>query len=96
MGARANYVLIEGGAISIYYSHWGAQSVPAVVIDGPEATIAYIRELGPDAGLMDDIWAEGGIPLDRSERVMPFHSVADGPLRVVADGQRRRRHGAGW
>jgi len=72
MGARANYVLIEDGAISIYYSHWGAMSVPAVVIDGPDATIAYIRELGPDAVLMEDNWAEGGILLDVDRRALLF------------------------
>lgn len=77
MGARANYVLIEGGAISIYYSHWGAMSVPAVVIDGPDATIAYIRELGPHAGLMEDNWAEGGILLDVDRRELLFFGGAN-------------------
>ncbi|HEU4785650.1 MAG TPA: hypothetical protein VFS83_20080 [Ktedonobacterales bacterium] len=72
MGARANYVLIEDGALSIYYFHWGAMSVPAVVIDGPDATIAYIREQGSDAGLMDDNWAEGGILLDVDRRALLF------------------------
>jgi len=45
MGARANYVLIEGATIELYYDHWGSTSVPTVVIDGPEATIAYIWEM---------------------------------------------------
>ncbi len=72
MGARADYVLIEDGAIDIYYDKWGAQGVPAVVIDGSEATIASIRELAPTESLMDDIWAEGGILLDMDRRELLF------------------------
>ncbi len=72
MGARADYMLIEDGAIDIYYDKWGAQGVPAVVIDGSEATIASIRELAPTESLMDDIWAEGGILLDMDRRELLF------------------------
>lgn len=73
MGARANYVIIEDGAIDIYYSHWGAMYVPEVVIDGPEATRAYIRDEAPTTGsLMNDIWAEGGILLDMDRRSLLF------------------------
>jgi hypothetical protein len=73
MGARVNYVLIEGGVISVYYSKWGAMEVPAVVIDGPEATRAYIRDEGPTTdSLLDDIWAEGGILLDLDRRALLF------------------------
>jgi hypothetical protein len=73
MGARVNYVLIEGEVISVYYSKWGAQSVPTVVIDGPEATLAYIRDEGPTTeSLMDDIWAEGGILLDMDRHALLF------------------------
>ncbi len=73
MGARANYVLIEGGAISIYYSHWGAMYVPAMVIDGPKATRAYIWGEVPTTGsLMEDNWAEGGILLDVDQRELLF------------------------
>lgn len=46
MGARANYIIIEDSVIDVYYSHWGAMAVPAVVIDGPEATRGYIRNGG--------------------------------------------------
>lgn len=73
MGVRANYVLIEGGAIDIYYSHWGAMHVPAIVIDGLDATRASIRDEGPTTeSLMDDIWAEGGILLDVDRRALLF------------------------
>lgn len=73
MGARVNYVLIEGGVISVYYSKWGAAEVPAVVIDGPDATRAYIRDEGPTTdSLLDDIWAEGGILLDLDRRTLLY------------------------
>ena len=45
MGNRAHYILIEDGQLHIFYSHWGALTIPAVIASGPEATLAYIREL---------------------------------------------------
>ena len=45
MGNRARYVIIEDGQLHIFYSHWGVLTIPAVVASGPEATLAYIREL---------------------------------------------------
>ena len=76
MGARANYVIIEDGAITVYSDKWGAMDIPAVVIDGPDATRAYIRayiqELSPTETLMNDIWAEGGILLDMDRRALLF------------------------
>lgn len=60
MGHRANYVLIADGQPSIYFSRWGALSIPAVVLSGPEATLAYVHQLTPDDSLLEDTWAEGG------------------------------------
>ncbi|HET9980070.1 MAG TPA: hypothetical protein VFQ32_06490 [Ktedonobacterales bacterium] len=81
MGARANYVIIEDGAIDIYYSHWGAMSVPAVVIDGPKATSDYIRDLSPFDRLMNDTWAEGGILLDADTHTLLFFGGKELPRR---------------
>lgn len=64
MGHRANYVLIADGQPTIYFSRWGALRIPAVVLSGPEATLAYVRQLTPDDSLLDDTWAEGGMLLD--------------------------------
>jgi hypothetical protein len=64
LGHRANYVLIEDGQPSISFSRWGALSIPAVVLSGPEATLAYVRQLTPDDSLLEDTWAEGGMLLD--------------------------------
>ena len=45
MGNRARYVIIEDGQLYIFYSHWGALTILAVIASGSEATLAYIREL---------------------------------------------------
>lgn len=72
MGHRANYVLIEGRRPEIYFSRWGAPSIPAVLLSGPEATIAYVRALTPDEELLDEDWAEGGVLLHVDRRELRF------------------------
>ncbi len=61
MGNRANYVIVEHGQAQIFYSRWGAVTIPSVLLSGPEGTLAYIRQLTPDESLLDDVWAEGGV-----------------------------------
>ncbi len=72
MGHRANYVVIENGQAQIYFSRWGALTIPAVVLSGPEATIAYVRGLTPDTSLLDCVWAEGGMLLNLDQYHMLF------------------------
>src|SRR5262245_39783524 len=72
MGHRANYVLIEGQQPHIHFSRWGALSIPAVLVAGPEATISYVRNLTPDDELLDDVWAEGGMLLQVDRRELRF------------------------
>ncbi|HLZ57194.1 MAG TPA: hypothetical protein VKR06_09630 [Ktedonosporobacter sp.] len=65
MGSRAHYVLIKDRQLNIFYSHRGALAIPAVIASGPEATLAYIRELEPAQGLIGMLaLIEGGIFLD--------------------------------
>jgi hypothetical protein len=61
LGNRANYVIVENGQSHIFYSRWGALTVPSVMLSGPEATLEYIRQLTPDQQLLDSVWAEGGV-----------------------------------
>lgn len=72
MGNRANYVLIEGGQRRLYFSRWGAPVIPAVLLSGPEATIAYARALTPTTDLLDEDWAEGDVLLDCDQRIVRF------------------------
>lgn len=72
MGNRANYVLIEGDERRLFFSRWGALTIPSVLLSGPDATIAYVRALTPDHQLQDDVWAEGAILLDVNQRRLRF------------------------
>lgn len=72
MGNRASYLLIEDGQSHIYFSRWGALSIPAVLLSGPDATMAYIRALTPYESLLDDTWGEGAILLDVDTRELRF------------------------
>ena len=72
MGHRANYVIVEGGQPAIFFSRWGALTIPAVLLSGPDATIAYVRALTPDNELLDDTWAEGGMVLHLDRRELRF------------------------
>lgn len=72
MGHRASYVLIEERTTQIYYSHWGAQSIPEQLLAGPKHTMTFLRTLKPDTKLLDTAWAEGGILLDSDRRRLLF------------------------
>jgi hypothetical protein len=72
MGSRASYVVIEHCAIAVYSSHWGAMSVPSVIVGGPAETLAYVRGLQAADGLHDTTWSEGGILLDADTHTLIF------------------------
>lgn len=72
MGNRANYVFIKNGQKQIFFSRWGAPTIPAVLLSGPEETLKYIRELEPDDALMTNVFAEGGILYNADERRVLF------------------------
>lgn len=86
MGSRANYIVIHDGKRDIYYSHWGAMHVPAVVINGPGETLAYIRGLALDDQLLDTTWAEGGVLVDVDTQTLLFW----GGESIMYDPYRRR------
>src|SRR5579871_917775 len=78
MGHRANYAIVEAGSVALYYSHWGAKTVPADVFWGPSSTESFIRANSPSDEWMDSTWAEGGIALDKNRRRALF--FGDGEL----------------
>jgi hypothetical protein len=77
MGHRANYVIIERGCAELYYSHWGAKTVPADIFWGPLATESFIRTNSRTEEWLDTTWAEGGIALDKDRRRALFFGDAE-------------------
>jgi hypothetical protein len=61
LGNRANYVIVENGQAQIFFSRWGALTIPSVLLSGPEGTLEYICQLTPDESLLNNVWAEGGV-----------------------------------
>jgi hypothetical protein len=72
MGHRTNYVIRDKGRLALFYSHWGALTVPEDVFWGPSYAEAFIRsneQVGLDEWL-DDVWGEGGVALDKDEKTI--------------------------
>jgi len=74
VGHRANCILIEKGQTHIYFTRFGALSIPAVVLEGPEALEAYMQKQTPVTTLLDNVWAEGGVLMDQDKRSLCFYS----------------------
>jgi hypothetical protein len=72
MGHRATFAIREDGEIELFYSHWGALSVPRDIFWGPEAAEEYIRANQESDGWLDDVWGEGGVGLNKDERLMSW------------------------
>lgn len=68
VGDRANCAIRENGRIELYYSHWGARSIAEDIFWGPARTESFIRANEPTADWLDEVWAEGGVPLDKDNR----------------------------
>lgn len=78
MGHRANYAIVEAGSLALFYSHWGAKTVPADVFWGPSSTESFIRANSLSDEWVDSTWAEGGIAVDKNRRRALF--FGDGEL----------------
>jgi hypothetical protein len=77
MGHRANYVLVEQGKPTMYYTHWGSKEIPALLLAGPERTWEYVQRATPCEELLDSVWAEGGLLIDRDHRRLLFWGGED-------------------
>ena len=66
MGHRCNYVVRERGVLTLYYSHWGALTVPRDLFWGLAAARAFFagHDACADEDWLDDVWGEGGAALD--------------------------------
>jgi len=72
MGSRANYIVIEGTTVGISYAQWGALTVARELLAGPEAAVTFARGQRTDMGLMDNVFADGGLLLDLEQRTLLF------------------------
>lgn len=76
MGQRNNYILIDKeGNNRIAYAHWDAPVLGRKLFYGPEELERYILshlEASEEIGLLDDVFAEGGIILDFSQHKVAF------------------------
>lgn len=86
MGSRANAVVIQEGRRHVYYAHWAAQYMDALMFWGPEHALAEIREWrdgredDPESDVewwLDDAWAEGGCCIDLDKRHLILYGGED-------------------
>jgi hypothetical protein len=75
MGQRANYIIKEGGAITLYYNHWRANSVARDLYLGDERFVAFVKDCQPADELLEEIWIEGCVLVDFDAKVMSFWSL---------------------
>lgn len=77
MGHRANYAVKDAGSLRLFFSHWGAKTVPADVFWGPAAAEAFILRNSPCDEWLDESDAEGAIAMDRQSRRAMFFGDGD-------------------
>lgn len=68
---RANYVIVDGGAIELYYARSGACDLDLDLVAGPDAALRQIRRRGrPTDHLLDRVWCEAAAFIDPGRRVL--------------------------
>lgn len=74
MGHRANFVIRENDRISLYYSQWGALTVPEDIFWGPAEAEKFIRKQQAVNPLhwLDDVWGEGGAALNKDAKTITW------------------------
>jgi hypothetical protein len=77
MGARAQYVVVAGGAWQRYYSHWAAGRVVDDVLPGPAAATRCFRANREIDEWLDDVWCEGAALVDHDRRILLWFAFAD-------------------
>lgn len=68
MGHRANLVLVENKKYKIYYTHWKAQETPNILAQGLDFCEKYFKEFDENSWLMDNVFAEGGLLIDKDNK----------------------------
>lgn len=86
MGARANLVVVEGGAWALRYSHWAANRLLRDLFWGPDHGLEFARRQRRVDRWLDERWCEGGAVLDRDARSLLLFG---GPEDVAFDVELR-------
>lgn len=61
----------------VFYSHWGALSVPLDVFWGPDSTEAFILCLEETGHWLDDVDGEGAVALDKDQKAVAYFGETD-------------------
>lgn len=69
MSSRANFVLIENRQVQLYYSTY-ALSTPAILAQGLEFCESLFKKHICCEYLLDNAWAEGGILIDKDNKLV--------------------------
>jgi len=75
MGHRANLILVENKTPKIYSDHWDGQKTPNLLAQGLVYCENHFKGLKEDGYLMDNVWAEGGILIDKDKQNVLFFNV---------------------
>jgi|GEM_PF-2505726 len=68
MGHRASFVVVQDGKRNLFYSNFGANTLPHDLFFGPDLALRSIEGLLPADSLLDEVWCEGAAFLDRDAR----------------------------
>ncbi len=80
MGHRTNYAILENNIVQLFYSHWGALSVPEDVFWGPLFAEEFIREhdkVDAKTDWLDDVFGEGGVALNKDKKIITLFGGED-------------------
>ncbi|MEM6931495.1 MAG: hypothetical protein AAF602_31485 [Myxococcota bacterium] len=96
MGHRAHYALRRDGRTRLFYSHWGARTVPEDLFFGPRHAYGFLDRLESARVWLDDVWAEGGAAIDHESKVLAFFGGDTDEDLIEAWLQLMRASWAGW
>lgn len=75
MGQRANYIIKEGNKLSIHYHHWRANTIVSDLYLGEKSFLDFVEECKREDEILDPVWMEGCVIIDRSLRRLYFWSL---------------------
>ena len=100
MGQRCNLITVEGGFTTVYYDHWVASELDAMLFWGPEDALAFIRQRDPtEHPLLDQVWGEGGAVVNLDAKRLTWFGGEDIKYDIILKRlheQLMARNWAGW